>query len=83
MTEDEARRAKRSGMTGLMIAAVAITFLGLAGPLMLALQGDAEGVLGFYPVGWAIAIGGWLWWLRSRRAARGGERREGDGSPPR
>jgi hypothetical protein len=81
MDDEQARRIRRSGSAGLAVAAAAITVLGLAGPLMLATRGDAGGVLPFYPFGWAIAIGGWLWWLRARRAAARG--REGDASPPR
>ena len=57
------------GLLGLAVAAVAITGLGLGGPLMLVATGDPSPVLPYYPFGWAVAIGGWLYWLLSWRAA--------------
>ncbi len=72
MTEDEARRTRARGAAGLAVSAVAITALGLGGPLMLVATGDPSPVLPYYPFGWAIAIGGWLYWLRSWRAATRG-----------
>ncbi|SEA14817.1 hypothetical protein [Rubrimonas cliftonensis] len=74
MTEAEAKRVRARGMAGLGVAAVAIAALGLGGPAMLAATGDPSPVLPYYPFGWAIAIGGWLYWLRSWRAARRSER---------
>lgn len=72
MTEAEAKRLRARGLVGLGIAGVAIAALGLGGPLMLVAIGDPSPVLPYYPFGWAVAIGGWLWWLRAWRASRRG-----------
>jgi 4-amino-4-deoxy-L-arabinose transferase-like glycosyltransferase len=76
MTEAELRAARRRGRIGLGVAAVAISVLGLAGPVMLAVTGDPSPVLPYYPLGWVIAIAGWLVWLTSWRRVRrqGGDR---------
>ena len=69
--EDEAGRIRRKGRAGLVVAAVCVTVLGLGGPIMIAVQDDPSPVLPFYPVLWAIAIGGILYWLSAfRRAMR-------------
>lgn len=70
--DDKARRIKRRGALALGVAAVMISALGLGGPLMLATTGDAEPLLAWYPLGWAIAIGALLVWLRSWRASHRG-----------
>lgn len=72
MTDEQARRIRARGLLGLLVAAVAISALGLGGPLMLVATGDPSPVLPWYPLGWAIAIGGWLYWLWSWRAAKKG-----------
>jgi len=69
MGEEKARRLRARGLIGLAVAAVAISALGLGGPLMLVATGDPSPVLPYYPLGWAVAIGGWLYWLLSWRAA--------------
>lgn len=70
--QDEARAAvlRRRGAVGLGVAAAAVSALGLTGPLLLATTGDPSPALPFYPLGWAVALGGWLYWLRSWRAGR-------------
>ncbi len=70
----KAERIKRRGTIALVIAAIMISALGLAGPLMLAITGDPSPVLPYYPFGWAIAIGAWLVWLFSWRASRAASR---------
>ncbi|MGF1660458.1 MAG: hypothetical protein ACFCUS_13605 [Rubrimonas sp.] len=70
--DERARRLKRRGGIALGVAAVMISALGLAGPLMLATTGDPEPVLAWYPLGWAVAIGAILVWLRSWRASHRG-----------
>ncbi len=69
MTAEKARRMRARGLLGLAAAAVAITGLGLGGPLMLVATGDPSPVLPYYPLGWAVAIGGWLYWLFMWRSA--------------
>ena len=86
MGEEKARRLRARGLIGLAVAAVAISALGLGGPLMLVATGDPSPVLPYYPFGWALAIGGWLYWLLSWRAAgraagRAAERGR-EGHPP-
>jgi hypothetical protein len=66
---EEAARIRRRGRAGLGVAAVAITGLGLGGPVMIATTGDPSPVLPYYPFGWAVAIGGIGYWLASWRAA--------------
>lgn len=80
MSADKARRLRARGLIGLGVAAVAITGLGLAGPLMLVATGDPSPVLPYYPLGWAAAIGGWLYWLFAWRAAGRLARRGRDGA---
>jgi len=36
---------------------------------MLVATGDPSPVLPYYPFGWAVAIGGWLYWLFMWRSA--------------
>lgn len=76
MTDDELRAVRRRGRIGLLVAAAAISALGLGGPVMLVATGDPSPVLPYYPFGWAVAIGGWLFWLTCWRRARrdGGDR---------
>lgn len=70
--DERARRIKRRGAIALGVAAVMISVLGLAGPLMLATTGDAEAVLAWYPLGWAVAIAAIFVWFRSWRASHRG-----------
>ncbi len=67
--QDMLRRSiRRRGRIALGTAAVAITALSLGGPLMLVLTGDPSPLLPYYPLGWAIAIASWLYWLRCWRS---------------
>ena len=70
MREQEAAAIRRRGRIGLALTAVMITLLGLGGPVMIAVSGDPSPVLPYYPVGWAVAIGGVIYWLTAWRAAR-------------
>jgi hypothetical protein len=71
MDEVEARAIRKRGGVALALAAIAFAFLGLAGPIALATGRDLSAVLPWYPVGWALAAAGWLYWLRCvRRAGR-------------
>lgn len=67
--ETDARARRRKGLAGLCVAALAVAGMGLGGPLMLVATGDPSPALPYYPLGWAAAIGGWLYWLRCWRAA--------------
>ena len=74
--EEEHRRLRRRGRIGLIVTAAMITLLGLGGPIAIAVAGDPSPILAYYPVGWAVAIGGILYWLRAFRAAGKEERRK-------
>jgi len=71
MTEDEAKTVKARGGRALTVSATAICVMGLAGPVLLVMGRDPDVLYPLYVVGWPLAVGGALYWLRGFRARVG------------